>query len=158
MIVGILFALVPRLLPQPTATDQNTAVPAAAGPTAKGSIDSLHIGSAVTIIARGHSDHGRSIAVTRDPMLIDGWALTERKGTPKAVVYRIDNGAWFAATYGASRPDVASAFKDPALATCGYIARVPIATIPMGHHVIHFAVDTGSQLEPLDDPVQIDVP
>lgn len=154
-VVAVLFVLVPRLWPAPV--DPPVTISAKPGKEAHGSIDGVRVGTVLTTIARGQSAHGSAISATHEPMTIDGWALTDRNGSPKAVVYRIDEGTWFQATYGSARPDVAAFFKNPVLGSSGFVAHVSIATVATGAHQIHFAVDTGTQLEPLDDPISLEV-
>jgi len=156
--LAALLALLPMVWPiaSATANDLPTLVPSVSGPPAVGSIDGVHRGSILSA-ARGQDGLRKTLRVARDPLGLDGWALTDRKAPAQAIVYRIDAGPWYAATYGTARPDVAVALHDPALAWAGFFAHIPIATTAPGHHLIHVAVDSGTQLEPLGAPIAIDL-
>lgn len=170
-IIALLFAFIPRPAPnpaqsvttqlapagQPASMDPIVQITSHAGPSALGSIDSVHSGAVVIIVARGHSEHGRSSLVSREPMTIFGWVVSDGKALGKSVIYRIDDGSPYQAQYAQRRPDVGIALKDPALEPSGFVAHVPVTSLASGHHTISFSLDTGSLLESFDNPVQIDV-
>lgn len=90
--------------------------PAAAVPPARGSVDSI----------------GPGVALTRDPMVLGGWALRERAGAREVRVV-VNEQVCVDAVTGLDRPDVPAGLDDADVATDGgWRATVDLRVLPPG--------------------------
>ena len=70
------------------------------------------------------------------PIALDGFGFDPVANVPALGVDLVIDGKAYATAYGASRPDVASYFKVPALDATGYTATLPAGTLAKGAHSI----------------------
>ena len=75
-----------------------------------------------------------------DDVKLSGWAINgDRKALASEVDLMVD-GSIYKVSYGFPRPDVAAAYKQPALVNCGFSAAFPAETMGLGNHRIALRV------------------
>ena len=70
------------------------------------------------------------------PILIDGFAFDPAAKLPAKGVDVVIDGKAYGTAYGASRQDVSTYFKTPALEPSGFAVTLPAATLAKGPHVL----------------------
>ena len=82
-------------------------------------------------------------------IFVNGWAASSAKTRLKRLILVIDHHIAYdgTANYGGSRPDVAAAYKAPAMSSTGYRAvAIPTDGLAKGTHVLQIGgVSDGSQ-------------
>ena len=80
---------------------------------------------------------GSTTVSTTDSIFISGWAADPVDGSPlNSVVVYIDGASVGSPTLGGSRPDVASAYSNPAYTNSGYQLSYPAGSLSTGSHSI----------------------